>query len=56
VAGGQQALDQHFSEKAGATNHQYILLHGVSPTNAVYFVLYGAIVQTINIDSMAKKN
>jgi hypothetical protein len=56
VACLQEALNQQFAEIAGAAYNQYILAHGVSLSNRLYFLPVGHKHQTRKIKAMTKKN
>jgi hypothetical protein len=56
VAGLEQALDEQLAEIAGATDNQYILAHGVSLSNRLYFLPGRPNHQPRKIKAMSKKN
>ena len=55
VAGIHEALHQQLAEIAGAADHQYILVHGISLLFRVYFLLWMENQQTRKNAAMTKK-
>jgi hypothetical protein len=56
VARAHQPLHQQFAEKAGPSEHQYILVHVISLTYRVYFLLSSKNHQTRKNQPLNKKN
>ncbi|UUZ54686.1 hypothetical protein LP419_00995 [Massilia sp. H-1] len=54
--GRKQALHEQLAKIPRTTDNQYILAHGFSLSDRVYFLLSGKIQQPRKIDALNKKN
>ncbi|UUZ49103.1 hypothetical protein LP420_01060 [Massilia sp. B-10] len=56
VVSRKQALHEQLAKIPRTTDNQYILAHGFSLSDRVYFLLSGKIQQPRKIDALNKKN